>query len=69
MLFLNADLFKNTYNKEKSPFLFESDFFVMFGGCPYFLSKKLDKAYNKQLRSYDPVNWKKFVVFSYWTLK
>ena len=31
-------------------------FFVMFGSCPHFLNKVLDKVYSKQLRSYDPTN-------------
>ena len=34
----------------------------MFGGCPYFLNKVLDKVYSKQLRNYDPGNRKKYPV-------
>ena len=53
-------LFKNTYNKEKQPFLFEIDlkvvFFVMFGSCSYFINKALNRVYSKQLRSYDTAN-------------
>ena len=30
----------------------------MFGGCPYFLNKTLDKVYSKLLRRYDTENWK-----------
>ena len=26
----------------------------MFGGCPYFLNKALDRVHSKQLRNYDP---------------
>ena len=33
----------------------------MFGGCPYFLNKALDKVYIKQLKTCDPANWKKYV--------
>ena len=36
-------------------------FFVMFGGCPSFLNKVLDKVYSKQLRSYDPANQKRWL--------
>ena len=36
--------------------------FAMFGGCPYFVNKALGKECNKQLRSYDPANWKKWSI-------
>ena len=45
---------KISVTKRKIPFRLEIDIFVMFGGCPYFLNKALDKAYSKQLRKYDP---------------
>ena len=45
---------KISVTKKKIPFRLETDIFVMFGGCPYFLNKALDKAYSKQLRKYDP---------------
>ena len=32
-------------------------FFVVLGGCSYFLNKALNKVYSKQLRSCDPANW------------
>ena len=45
---------KISVTKRKIPFRLETDIFVMFGGCPYFLNKALDKVYSKQLRNYDP---------------
>ena len=42
--------------RKRVPFGVKEIFLVMFGGCPYFLNKALDKVYSKQLRSYDPAN-------------
>ena len=45
--------------KKKVRFCLKLIFFVMFSGCLYVLNKALDKVYSKQLRSYEPVNWRK----------
>ena len=42
--------------KKRVPFCLKVIFFVMFGGCPSFLNKVLDKVHSKRLRSYDPAN-------------
>ena len=50
-------LFKNTYNKGKSPYLIESDkFYYVFYGCPCFLNMVMDNVYDKQLKSKGPEN-------------
>ena len=57
-------LFKNTFNKEKGPFLFEIYFFCYFGGCHYSLNKALDKVNSKQLRNYNPANRKNWPILT-----
>ena len=51
--------FKNTHDKEKSPFLFEKRHFVFRLLVAFLLSNALDKVHSKQLRRYDSANKKK----------
>ena len=44
-----VSLFKNTYNKKKSPFLFENDIFCYVVSFLCFPNKALDKVYRKQV--------------------
>ena len=48
--------FKMPTIRKMVPFCLKVIVFAMFGGCPYFVNKALDKECNKQLRSYDPAN-------------
>ena len=43
--------FKNTYNKENCPFLFESSVFVRFGGWLSFLNTALEEIRSDEIRS------------------
>ena len=56
--------FKITQNKVKSPFFLDKCpfYYVMFGGCPYILNMTQDKAYNNQLRRFNPTNRKKILI-------
>ena len=58
---ISVFFFKITKNKIKCPFFLEKSPFcyVMFGGCPYFLNKTLDKVDSNKLRSCNPTNRKK----------
>ena len=47
---------RGTFYLKKCPF-----YYVMFGGCPYFLNKTLDHVYSIKLRSWNPTNRKNYI--------
>ena len=61
LLFLKCNKNAALIRRKRVPSCMKVVFFAMFGGCPSFLNKVLDKVYSKQLRSYEPANQKRWL--------